>query len=125
MKYLLDTHVFLCWLKDPLLLSERARVAIANPKNFVFVSAVCFVESAIKETRGKLKTDGEPGDELKRCRFQELTFTISHAGVMRSLPPIHRDIFDRMLIAQAQAERMTLISRNEALAEYPVTVLAA
>lgn len=125
MKYLLDTHVFLWWLKDPLLMADRARVAIANPKNFIFVSAVCFIEIAIKEKQGKLKSEGEPGAEMARCRFQELPLTFLHASAMRSLPVIHKDPFHRMLVAQALTERMTLVSRDEALADYPVSLLAA
>lgn len=125
MKYLLDTHVFLWWLQNPHLLSDRARVAIANPQNFVFVSSVSFVEIAIKETIGKLKAEGDPAAELANCRFYELPLTIAHAAALRALPPIHKDPFDRMLIAQALTERMTVISRDAALETYPLPVLAA
>jgi len=124
-KLLLDTHTFLWWLDTPQRLSDRARIAIANPKNFVFVSAVSFVEIAIKSNLGKLTLSGEPEKQLTACRFEELPLTIAHADALRGLPPVHNDPFDRMLIAQAQVEKMTIATRDQTMGAYDVLVLAA
>jgi PIN domain nuclease of toxin-antitoxin system len=124
-KVLLDTHAFLWWLNNPLLLADRARVAIANPKNFVFVSAVSFVEIAIKENQNKLTTASQPESKMAECRFVELPLTIAHASALRGLPLIHKDPFDRLLIAQAQVEGLTIITRDEKIEKYDVPVMAA
>jgi PIN domain nuclease of toxin-antitoxin system len=124
-KLLLDTHVYLWWLEDPALLADPARVAVANPLNTVFVSAASIVEIGIKQGIGKLKLDAYPEDQLEACRFHELPFSIAHAAALRSLPPIHKDPFDRMLVAQARAENLTLVTRDPLIERYDVSRLAA
>ena len=125
MKLLLDTHVYLWWLADPSQLAEEARIAIAGHRNFVFVSAASVVEIAIKQANGKLTASEPPEDQLEACRFRELPLKVVHAAALRALPPIHKDPFDRMLIAQAQAEGMTLVTRDPVLKRYGVQLLAA
>jgi PIN domain nuclease of toxin-antitoxin system len=124
-KLLLDTHIYIWWLKDPALLSDDARVAIASPRNFVFVSAVSIVEIAIKQASGKLKVTGLPEVHLPACRFHELPLTIAHAAALRDLPSIHKDPFDRMLAAQARVEGMTLVTRDQTIRRYDVPCIAA
>jgi PIN domain nuclease of toxin-antitoxin system len=124
-KLLLDTNAFLWWLDNPAELKDEARVAIANPRNFIFVSAVSIVELIIKEGTGKLTTSERLEERLLECRFQELPFSIAHATAMRGLPPIHKDPFDRMLIAQTISESMTLVTRDAVLKSYEVTIMAA
>ena len=124
-KLLLDTHVYLWWLEDPALLEDQARVAVANPRNHVFVSAVTICEIAIKQALGKLKVDGVPESKLADCRFHELPLGIAHAAVLRTLPSIHKDPFDRMLVAQAQVEKLTLLTRDPLQMRYDVATLAA
>src|SRR5262245_27684838 len=103
------------WLDDPFLLADEARVAIANPRNFVFVSATSIIEIAIKQASGKLKAGEPPEAMLDACRFRELPLKIVHAATLRDLPPVHKDPFDRLLVAQALAEGMTLVSRDQLL----------
>lgn len=125
MKLLLDTHAYLWWLSDPGRLAAEARVAVANPRNFVFVSAASIVEIAIKQANGKLTMSEPPEAMLEPCRFRELPLKIAHASALRDLPPVHKDPFDRLLAAQAKVEGMTLVSRDTVLSGYGVPVLAA
>jgi PIN domain nuclease of toxin-antitoxin system len=124
-KLLLDTHAYLWWLSDPGRLATEARVAVANPRNFVFVSAASIVEIAIKQANGKLTMSEPPEAMLEPCRFRELPLKIAHASALRDLPPVHKDPFDRLLAAQAKVEGMTLVSRDTILSGYGVPVLAA
>lgn len=125
MKLLLDTHIYIGWLQDPGLLADDARIAIASPRNVVFVSAASIIEIAVKQAAGKLRMDEPPEAQLDACRFHALPITIAHAAAMRALPAIHRDPFDRMLAAQAQVEGLTLVTRDPALRRYDVPAIAA
>ncbi len=125
MRLLLDTHVLLWWLDDPALLQGEARAAIAHPRNVVFVSAASILEIAIKEGTGKMKMESPVEEKLPACRFHELPLSIVHASALRTLPAIHKDPFDRMLLAQAQVEGLTLVTRDPVLRDYGVPMLAA
>lgn len=125
MKLLLDTHTYIWWLDDPAQLAEEARIAIANPRNFVFVSAVSIIEIAIKQAKGKFQATEPPESLLDTCRFRELPLKIAHASLLRDLPPVHKDPFDRMLAAQALAEGLTLVTRDPVMKDYAVPLIAA
>lgn len=124
-RLLLDTHILLWWLQDPSLLKNDARLSIANPRNVVLVSSASILEIAIKQSIGKLKLAASPEDFLQACRFHELPFSIAHASAVRNLPDIHKDPFDRMLIAQAQVETLILVSRDPLIERYQIALLAA
>jgi PIN domain nuclease of toxin-antitoxin system len=124
-KLLLDTHIYIWWLEDPALLSDEARIAIADPRNVAFVSAASIVEIAIKQAIGKLKMAGPPEDKMEACRFHELPFNIAHASAFRELPSAHKDPFDRMLAAQARVEGLTLVTRDKLMRQYEVPLIAA
>jgi PIN domain nuclease of toxin-antitoxin system len=90
----------------------------------VFVSAASVWEMAIKQARGKLRYPAAEVDAaLRRASLRELPVTVRHAEAAAMLPPLHRDPFDRMLIAQAQVEGLSLVSRDPAVRQYQVTVL--
>jgi PIN domain nuclease of toxin-antitoxin system len=90
----------------------------------VFASAASAWEMAIKQARGKLRYPGaELAAALRRASFLELPVTVRHAEAAAVLPPLHRDPFDRMLVAQAQTEGLSLVSRDPAVEQYQVTVL--
>jgi PIN domain nuclease of toxin-antitoxin system len=117
-RLLLDTHALIWWLAADNALSSPARSAIADPANDVFVSAASAWEIATKHRIGKL-----PGAALLAADiagfvaaqgFNELPVSIRHGQIAGNLPRIHKDPFDRMLIAQAVTDDMTLVS-NEAL----------
>jgi PIN domain nuclease of toxin-antitoxin system len=124
-RLLLDTHTLLWWLQDPALLKDDARVAIAHPHTKVFVSFASILEIVIKQSIGKLKLTASPEDYLEACHFRKLPYTLVHAGALRHLPNIPKDPFDRMLVAQAQAEGMTLVSRDPVMERYQVPLIAA
>jgi PIN domain nuclease of toxin-antitoxin system len=124
LRLLLDTHAFLWMLDAPQRLPAWIRTAIADGENEVFVSAASAWEIAIKQAIGRLpEARADPLDALHRSGLAELPITVEHARRTRSLPLLHRDPFDRMLVAQAQTEGLALISRDPAIREYQVTVL--
>jgi PIN domain nuclease of toxin-antitoxin system len=122
---LLDTHALLWWLADDPSLGERARRAIADGKSTVFLSAVVVWEIRIKQSLGKLEAPDQLRQVLERQRFVPLPLTVEHAHAIADLPPIHRDPFDRLLVAQALTERLTVVTRNRHIPRYGVSVLDA
>ena len=120
MNLLLDTHVLLWWLDDPTRLSEASRTAIRDGKNTVYVSAAAVWEIVIKKALGKLDAPDDLDEVLRTCRFTPLPVTIAHALAVRSLPTHHRDPFDRMLVAQAICEGLTVVTRDPQILLYPV-----
>jgi PIN domain nuclease of toxin-antitoxin system len=125
MKLLLDTHVLLWWLDDPRRLSTEAAAAIRDPANEVFVSAASAWEIAIKKALGKLDAPNNLMEALNACRFSPLSIAIKHALAIQDLPPRHHDPFDRMLLAQATAEGMTLVTRDAEMLKYAVPGIVA
>jgi PIN domain nuclease of toxin-antitoxin system len=114
---LLDTHALLWWLSDDPALTTAARKIIAETNNVLFVSAASAWEIATKVRLGKLPTAGDLAADFTGCMeregFQILAISGEHAVRAGLLPGAHKDPFDRMLIAQAQAENMAIVS-NEA-----------
>ena len=125
MNLLLDTHTVLWWLSDDPALSETARAAIADPENTVFLSAVVVWEIRIKQGIGKLDLPDDFGEVLDGQRFAELPVTVDHAHTIAELPAVHRDPFDRMLVAQAMVEHMVIVTRDKSIADYDVDVIVA
>lgn len=126
MNLLLDTHAFLWAIDNHPNLSPKAREAIIDGNNIVFVSAASAWEITLKKAIGKLKLPkGDYLEELAAHRFTPLNITTQHALAVEHLPPHHKDPFDRMLIAQAQVERLTVISRDEQMNAYGVPVIKA
>jgi PIN domain nuclease of toxin-antitoxin system len=122
---LLDTHVLLWWFDDPALLSEKARNAITEGDNMVFVSAAVAWEIAIKKALGKLDAPDDLEDTMAAERFQPLPLTMPHALAVAALPVIHQDPFDRIQIAQAQLENLTLVTRDGFIQQYAISSMKA
>ena len=122
MRLLLDTHAFIWMATDPDRLSAPAVSAITEPLNDVYVSAVSGWEIAIKRARGRLRFPHVDAELLRVLRLTELPVTLRHAGRVANLPDHHRDPFDRMLIAQALSDDLTIVSRDRVVAAYPVAV---
>jgi PIN domain nuclease of toxin-antitoxin system len=125
MNYLLDTHVLLWWLDDNPILSGNAREVISNAANLIFVSAAVIWEIRIKETLGKLEIPKDFQSVLKVQPFDMLDITAEHAHAIVDLPMIHRDPFDRMLVAQTKIEKLTLVTRDSHLRKYNIPILDA
>ena len=127
MRLLLDTHVLLWWLAGDKRIGPKSRAAILEPGNEVYVSAASAWEVSTKVRIGRLPgaefLAAEFGDHLRRQGFLGLDITVEHGQRAGSLPGSHRDPFDRMLIAQAQAENLVLISSEDVFDQYGVVRL--
>ena len=123
MRLLLDTHILLWWLSDDPLLPAPARGAISSPDNEVMVSAAAIWEIAIKKAVGRLDAPDDLLEVLTASDFETLEITASHALLAGGLAPHHSDPFDRMMIAQARAENLTLVSVDEHFPQYDVELL--
>lgn len=120
---LADTHALLWWLGDDERLSDRARDLIARGEVPVFFSAASVWEAEIKAAAGKLVIPGDLVEALEADRFVELAITSRHAREAARLPLLHRDPFDRMLVAQARIERLTVLTTDPKIADYGAAVL--
>jgi PIN domain nuclease of toxin-antitoxin system len=124
MRLLLDTHTLIWWLAGGEELSREALAAISSPESDVHVSAASVWEMAIKRSRGRLKTSADLTRTITEQGFRELPITLRHAESAGSLPMHHSDPFDRVLIAQAKEEGLTVATRDGAFAAYDVPVFA-
>lgn len=125
MNLLLDTHVFLWAVENHPHLSPAARSAITDGQNIVFVSAATAWEIAIKRRVGKLTApEDDYLEELRLHRFTALAIKMGHALAVEALPPHHKDPFDRLLIAQAPIEKLTVVTRNAKMMAYDIPVIA-
>jgi PIN domain nuclease of toxin-antitoxin system len=124
MRILLDTHALLWWLDGDPRLSKRARAAIADARTTCLVSAASAWEITTKARLGKLPGALEVAADVGGCvrsqQFTPLDITMDHAQRAGSLPGEHRDPFDRMLIAQAHAENVPLVSSDAVFDSYGV-----
>ena len=125
MRLLLDTHALLWWLSDWDEIAATTRDAIADPENEVFVSAVSGWEIAIKKDRGRLVAPDNLSAVVEKKHFEHLPLSFEHSERAAALPPHHRDPFDRMLVAQAQAEGLVLVTRDARIPLYDVPIMPA
>jgi len=121
-RLLLDTHAFLWWRANDRRLPRRAREAIANA-DVVFVSAATAWEAAIKAALGRLRYPDTIEKGVEASGFEKLPISLEHAERAVRLPQHHHDPFDRMLVAQAQAEALTLVTDDARIVRYEVAVL--
>jgi len=117
-KYLLDSHIFLWWLSDAEQLSQEVLDVISNISNHIYVSSATIWEIAIKEALGKLKVEADLTAAIETNGFIELKISAVCANATKKLEQIHRDPFDRMLIAQAIEGDMTLITVDRFIVQY-------
>lgn len=125
-RILLDTHVWLWWYTADQRLGKDAESLIKRADEVRF-SAASVWEMAIKRALGKLTftVELDLARELARDGFMELAITIAHAEAIRGLPALHRDPFDRMLVAQSQIEGLTIITADDAIASYGIAAIDA
>ena len=123
MNLFLDTHILLWWLDDSPLLTEKARAAIMNIDNLIILSSAVIWEIIIKQSLGKLKIAQNFYDVIKKQGFEMLSITSDHAYAVGGLPSYHSDPFDRILIAQAKLERLTMVTNDAIFKKYQIPLL--
>ena len=121
---LLDTHAFLWWLANDPALGLSAREIVAEPRNRILVSAATAWEIAIKRQLGKLVAPADIEAAVEEKGFTKLPVSFFHGQQAGVLPPHHRDPFDRMLIAQAQAEGLELMTADPVFQAYAVRLIS-
>ena len=124
-RLLIDTHVFLWWLGDDPQLGPRARDLIANAENQVFVSAATAWEISIKKSIGKIDAPDDLDAIAEQEGFEKLAISFFHGERAGDLPQHHRDPFDRMLVAQSQAEGLEFITADSAISQYAIKTISA
>jgi PIN domain nuclease of toxin-antitoxin system len=123
LKLLLDTHAALWFLSGDEQLSANARRHLTDPSNRVLLSAAVVWEIAIKKALGKLTVPDGYLALLLNAGVGALAVNVEHAAAVERLPPHHRDPFDRMLVAQSIAEGAAVVTRDDALRRYGVTLV--
>lgn len=118
MRYLLDTNIFLWSLNDDPKLKSTIRKILEDPQNEIYTSVVNGWEISIKHRIGKLPLKTTLAECFKRSDFKILNISLDHILVLDKLPPHHKDPFDRILIAQAKQENLTLITSDEKIFKY-------
>lgn len=120
---LLDSHALLWWEADDARLSDRARKRIERPDSAALFSAVSLWELAIKQALGKLRLPDSLMSRLAEEGFREVPVTAAHGLLAGELPRHHNDPFDRMLVAQAQCEGLTVVTADTRISAYDVPTL--
>ena len=122
MRLLLDTHVFLWWSAGSPRLKARPKKAISEASE-IFVSAASAWEAAIKSSLGKLRMDVPFEDAIELNQFSKLPVLFAHAAALVELPSHHNDPFDRMIIAQARTEKLTVVTHDVLFRPYDLAIL--
>lgn len=124
MRLLLDTHVVLWELEETRRVSQAAQDAIEQATELLF-SVVSFAEIGVKTAIGKLSVPRDLREHVLPSGVQILRLDVDHGLAVADLPMHHRDPFDRLLIAQARSEQLTIITANRRIADYDVPVVDA
>ena len=131
MSLLLDTHIFVWLLLDPDRLGHTLSERIADPETRVLLSVVSLWEIGIKHALGKLTLPEDPKDPerwipeyLRESQIDVLAMSVQHALRVATLPLHHRDPFDRLLIAQAQIEKIPIVTADRSFGAYDIEVIA-
>ena len=127
MRVLLDTHTFIWWDTAPSQLSSRALLLCQDASSQLVLSVASVWEMAIKIQLGKLRL-GKPladmiSEQQRTNHIELLPVALAHALAVETLPPVHKDPFDRLLVAQAQVEGISLLSRDPVFASYLISVV--
>ena len=122
MRFLLDTHIFLWMISSPQKLKQKVKLILENGDNLLFLSAMSGLEISIKYQIGKLKLPEQPVDyiikKMNEYAIEELSIKMVHAAYVNTLPEIHKDPFDRLLIAQSIIEKLPLITNDKIIKKY-------
>ena len=121
--YLLDTHIFLWSLDETKRLTKEVAKILKDPRNRIFVSVATAWEISIKQKKGKLPLKTTLEECFRKSNFEILEIKLPHILQLENLPSYHRDPFDRMLVAQAIVEKLMIITEDEKIKKYDVSVL--
>jgi PIN domain nuclease of toxin-antitoxin system len=122
-RVLLDTHALIWALEGSDKLSPAATAVLEDGENEVLVSAASAWEIAIKRALGKLEAPDDLADIVEQAGFTPRPITLEDAQGIATLPPLHRDPFDRMLVAQARIDGVPIVSRDANIARYRIQVI--
>lgn len=125
MRYLIDTQVFIWWLEDLNKLKDSTRSILENKQNQILVSTITGVEISIKQKLGKIKLKTTLRTMFNISDFEVLNLNLDHALQLGQLPIYHNDPFDRILIAQAKVENLTLITADRKIWKYKLPLIKA
>lgn len=125
MRLLLDTHVLLWWMLEHPRLTPDLEALVADESNTVLVSSVSAIEISTKQQLGKLDVPDDLDEQVGASGFTDLPLTIRHGLAAGRLPLHHRDPFDRLLVAQAQCDDLTLVTADRKLLAYDVRRIMA
>ena len=121
--YLLDTHIFLWSLDETKRLTKEVAKILKDPRNRIFVSVATAWEMSIKQKNGKLPLKTTLEECFRKSNFEILEIKLPHILQLENLPFYHKDPFDRMLVAQAIVEKLMIITADEKIKKYDVSVL--
>lgn len=125
MGYLIDTQIFIWWLDEDRNIKVAIRDVLANPENQIFVSVISGVEISIKHKKQKLKLKTTVERMFEISGFEVLNVNLNHVFMLDKLPSLHKDPFDRILIAQAKTEGLTLITSDPKIWKYKLSLIKA
>ena len=118
MKILIDTHIFLWMLSDPEKLNQKRRYELESPANEIYLSSLSIVELMIKASLGKIDVTFDPLEMAAKMRVEILNFTGVDAMALGGMPYFHKDPFDRMIIAQATTNQLSLMTDDAKFLKY-------
>ncbi|MEK7559016.1 MAG: type II toxin-antitoxin system VapC family toxin [Patescibacteria group bacterium] len=121
--YLVDTHIFIWWLSEDKKLNKSTQKILKDPNSHIYVSIATLWEISIKNTAGKLPLKTTITEMVSFSGFELLSINLSHVLNLGKLPIYHNDPFDRMLIAQAKAEGLTLLTDDRKIKKYDIKVI--
>lgn len=122
-RFIIDTHIFVWWMKKDNKLRKNIENIITDPQNFIFLSTICVWEMVIKKKIRRLRLPKDWKETVNSGRFEILPINLEHVLALETLPLYHKDPFDRMLIAQAQVENCTLITVDPRIKRYKISTL--
>lgn len=118
--FLLDTHIFIWWMENDKKLSKEIISILSEPNDQVFLSVVSVWEIIIKQAKKRLKVPDDIEGGIHDSGFKLIPITLRHVLAVKKLPFYHKDPFDRMLIAQAKAENLNLITTDQKIKKYDI-----
>lgn len=124
-KFLLDTHIFIWWMEKNNKLPEEIFAIINSQSTELFISVASIWEIIIKKMKKKLKLSEDIQAGIKKSNFKVLPIELLHVLGIETLPHIHKDPFDRIIVAQSKAENLTVITHDKKIWKYNIKVLKA